>query len=238
MIVAILILLPLLAALAVWLLRGRLCRTILMLTALTQMVLAAWMLCRSNVILNIGGLEFGCIDGDIGKWVLMITSVLFLLVSLYLPAWLTADEKNGMLRHGGETVMPGYVLTALMLVFVGTMNLTALARDFGVLWVAVEATTLASAPLINFRRSKSSLEAMWKYLLLCSLGIGLALFGTMLLSAGMPVGASLNFDKITAVDPQWFKAAFIFCFAGYGLKAGGRYDAENGHPLFLYPRVY
>ena len=220
MIVAVLILLPLLAAVAVWLLRGRWCRTVLTLTALTQMVLAAWLFCRGNMMLNIGGLEFGCIDGDIGKWVVMVTSVLFVLVSLHLPAWLSADEKTSQLRHGGETGMPGYVLTALVLVFVGTMNLTALARDFGMLWVAVEATTLASAPLINFHRSKSSLEAMWKYLLLCSLGIGLALFGTMLLSAGMPAGASLNFDRIAQVDPQWFKAAFIFCFAGYGLKTG------------------
>ena len=219
MIVAVLMLLPFLAALAMWLLRGRLCRSILISAALIQAVLAARLLGCGEVMLHIGGVKFGSTAGDIGKWVLMITSVLFVLVSLQLPAWLTADGKAGKVRHG-ETGMPGYLLATLVLVFVGTMNLTALARDFGMLWVAVEATTLASAPLINFHRSKSSLEAMWKYLLLCSLGIGLALFGTMLLSAGLPAGAALDFDAVTAVDPQWFKAAFIFCFAGYGLKTG------------------
>ena len=219
MIVAVLILLPFAAALTVWLLRGRWCRSILTLTALVQAALAAFLLCSSDVVLDICGGSFGSISGDIGQWVLMITSVLFVLVSLYLPGWLTADGEAGKARHG-EHALPKYVLLSLVLIFVGTMNLTALARDFGMLWVAVEATTLASAPLINFHRSKSSLEAMWKYLLLCSLGIGLALFGTMLLSAGLPEGSSLNFDAIGKVDPQWFKAAFIFCFAGYGLKAG------------------
>lgn len=219
MIVPVLLLLPFVSAALILLLRGRLCRIILTLAALLQCGTAVAALGGGSAQISVGGVKFGYIDGDIGKWVLMIISILFVLAALYLPVWLKFDQRDGELRQMSPG-MRGYVLTALILVFVGTMNLTALARDFGMLWVAVEATTLASAPLINFRRSKSSLEAMWKYLLLCSLGIGLALFGTMLLSAGLPEGASLSFDAVKTVDPKWFKAAFIFCLAGYGLKAG------------------
>ncbi len=58
-----------------------------------------------------------------------------------------------------------------------------MSQHFGLLWVAVEATTLLSAPLIYFHRHRRSLEATWKYLLICSVGIALALLGTFFLAA-------------------------------------------------------
>ena len=62
------------------------------------------------------------------------------------------------------------------------MTLVTLSHNFGLLWVAVEATTLTSAPLIYFHRHHRSLEATWKYLLICSVGIALALLGTFFLA--------------------------------------------------------
>ena len=62
------------------------------------------------------------------------------------------------------------------------MTLVAVSQHFGLLWVAVEATTLASAPLIYFHRHHRSLEATWKYLLICSVGIALALLGNFFLA--------------------------------------------------------
>jgi hydrogenase-4 component F len=123
-------------------------------------------------------------------------------------------------EQNAERFLSPRVVAVCLLGFLSSMTLVASSRNFGLLWVAMEATTLASAPLIIFKRTGDSLEAMWKYLLLCSLGIGLALFGTMLLSAALPAGTSLAFDAVKNADPQWFNAAFVFCFAGYGLKTG------------------
>ena len=158
-----------------------------------------------------------------GFVVLAATAILFLPVSVYNFFWMPRDlEKNA--AHLG---MKPSTFAAILMIFVSTMTLTTLAQDFGMLWVAVEATTLASAPLINYHRSKGSLEAMWKYLLICSIGIGLALFGTMLLSASLNfASASFGFaavKRLTAhgfFNPAWFKAGFVLCFAGYALKMG------------------
>ncbi|MDD3153889.1 MAG: proton-conducting transporter membrane subunit, partial [Victivallaceae bacterium] len=104
------------------------------------------------------------------------------------------------------------------------MVLVGGAAKFGLLWVAVEATTLASAPLILYHRSAHSLEAMWKYLLICSVGIGLALFGTMLAAVACPNFTHLTFADFRAgtesISPLWFKFAFLFVLAGYGTKMG------------------
>jgi hydrogenase-4 component F len=104
------------------------------------------------------------------------------------------------------------------------MTLVGFARNFGLLWIAIEATTLLSAPLICFQRTKGALEAMWKYLLICSLGIGLALFGIFFMDvafAGNHGGLSFaSLAHASKINTQWCKVAFIFCFAGFGLKMG------------------
>ena len=151
----------------------------------------------------------------ISEFVLGIMSFLFLCAAFHAYFWLPVEHKHDP-HHMSMNIFCG-VLCA----FVFTMTLVAVARNYGLLWVAVEATTLASAPLINFHRSAGSTEAMWKYLLICSVGIGLALFGTFLLGMsakmadGTPVG--LNFDAYDGrivINPDYFKVAFIFCFAG------------------------
>ena len=156
----------------------------------------------------------------LGFLVLFLASLLFFCIAWHIRSWMPAT-----LKFEGERTMPPRVFSALLPVFLGTMSLVALSRNFGLLWIAVEATTLASAPLIIFRRSANSVEAMWKYLLICSVGIGLALFGTMLLgvaSHGSHAGLSMELLKQSReqMDLRWFRAAFIFCFAGYGLKMG------------------
>jgi hydrogenase-4 component F len=96
------------------------------------------------------------------------------------------------------------------------------------MWVAVEATTLASAPLIYFHRNSRSLEATWKYLVICSVGIALALLGNFFLAVaarsygGTPI--PLTLDDLAAasgsLDPRWLKAAFLLLLVGYGTKMG------------------
>ncbi len=175
-----------------------------------------------------GPVDSGYLGVDsLGLWVVSITSVLFLCVSVHAFFWLPMARR---FEGGGDgrSLMRENLFCAILPCFLSTMTLVALSRNFGLLWVAVEATTLASAPLICFHRSAGSLEAMWKYLLICSVGIGLALFGTLMLGVAIrpPEGVApgLGFAVLgsgfNTVNPAWFKAAFIFCFAGYGLKMG------------------
>ncbi len=107
------------------------------------------------------------------------------------------------------------------------MSLVTMSQHFGLLWVAIEATTLTSAPLIYFHRHHRSLEATWKYLLICSVGIALALLGNFFLAASAAVNGSatdLTFNSMLSLavtlHPAWLKAAFLFLLVGYGTKMG------------------
>jgi len=202
--------------------RVLLVRGLLLLTAVLHFAgVAVLLLCRNSA--SVG--EWLAAD-TIGLVVLGATSFLFLCVSIHAWFWLPmAREFEG--AHG-KGLMRENLFCSVLPVFLATMTMVTLACNFGLLWVAVEATTLASAPLICFHRSPGSLEAMWKYLLICSVGIGLALFGTLLLGVAIrqPGGeaSGLGFSALmnagNTFDPVWFKTAFIFCFAGYGLKMG------------------
>lgn len=116
-----------------------------------------------------------------------------------------------------------------VLLFLFTMFLVAEANNLGLLWIAVEGTTLASALLVGFYHTKRAVEASWKYLVLCTVGLVFALFGTLLLylaseaSAG-PSGASLDWNVLVGLapklDPGLVRLALVFLFVGYGTKAG------------------
>jgi len=153
---------------------------------------------------------------DIGRVVLLLVGILF-------PA--CAVHAYGYLRH--EPEQSNRVFCGCLLAFVGAMTLLAYSAHLGLMWVAMEATTLASAPLICFHRSGLSLEATWKYLLICSVGIALALLGSFflayaLVSSGLPV--SLLFSDLLRSAPRlagpWLGAAFVLCLVGYGTKMG------------------
>ncbi|MHB9035154.1 MAG: proton-conducting transporter transmembrane domain-containing protein [Armatimonadota bacterium] len=112
--------------------------------------------------------------------------------------------------------------------FVLAMYGVLMARNLGYMWIAMEMTTLMSAPLVFFHRSRLSLEATWKYLLLCSVGIAFALFGTVLIFAssqsdGNPNGTLVIGELLARgkhLDPRLLRLGFIFCLLGYGTKAG------------------
>ena len=118
-----------------------------------------------------------------------------------------------------------YTLSGL---FILAMYGVLLARNIGYMWIAMEATTLMSAGLVFFHRSRLSLEAAWKYLILCSVGIAMALFGTMLIFAssqghGNPDGTLVIGELLARaqeLDPRLLRLGFIFCLLGYGTKAG------------------
>ncbi len=168
---------------------------------------------------------------DLGLLFLSITSALFLAAAFYAVGYLKReapghrqDFEQGFLFDN----TPEAVFTGCLLLFLAMMTLVSLSAHVGLMWVAVEATTLASAPLIYFHRHHRSLEAAWKYLLICSVGIALALLGIFFLAvaAADPAGGTtslLTEDLIrrgAAMNRPWLSAAFIFLLVGYGTKMG------------------
>jgi hydrogenase-4 component F len=154
----------------------------------------------------------------VGKVFLPYISVLFFLCSLYAPAYLQQrlDRDNR-------------VLCACLPLQLGMMTLVILSHHLGLMWVAIEATTLATTPSIYFNRNPRSLEATWKYLLLCSVGVAIALLGSFFLAyAALDKDGhtSLLFEDLVRearsglLDRQWLHAAFLFLFIGYGAKMG------------------
>ncbi len=118
---------------------------------------------------------------------------------------------------------------SFVLLFLFTMFLVGEANNLGLLWIALEGTTLVSALLVGFYHTKQSIEASWKYLVLCTVGLVFALFGTLLLylasvtSVG-PAGASLDWTSLIQeapkMNPSIVRLAIVFLFLGYGTKAG------------------
>lgn len=113
--------------------------------------------------------------------------------------------------------------------FLWTMLVTVCLNNLGLLWVGIEATTLASALLVGFYRTKAALEAAWKYIILCTVGITVALFGVLLtyyasLQAAGSGAASLNWTALSqsahGLDPTMMRLAFVFVLVGFGTKAG------------------
>ncbi len=109
------------------------------------------------------------------------------------------------------------------------MNLALLANNIGLLWVAIELATLTTVLMVGIYRTHAALEAAWKYFILGSVGIALALFGTILVylaaqpivGEGLPAMAwHILINKASAFDPALLNLAFVFLLLGYGTKVG------------------
>ncbi len=228
MLILALVLTPAFAGIAAFVVRADpLRRALLVVTAVahTGMTAACWVL-RPSPVIN-GSLA---LDAP-GLLFLSITTALFLAAATYGLGYLS-HEKHVPEKDFEEgflfTNAPEAIFTGCLLLFLAAMTLVTISQHFGLLWVAVEATTLASAPLIYFHRHHRSLEATWKYLLICSVGIALALLGNFLLavSASGPGHEStpLLLAELMRNAPQFrvplLKAAFLFLLVGYGTKMG------------------
>ncbi len=178
------------------------------------LVLGAILLPADGEVLS--GLGGWLLMDALAKLVLGFVSLLFFICSLYAPAYLALrrDRDNR-------------VLCANLLVSLAMMSLVMLSHHLGLMWVAMEATTLVSAPSIYFNHNPRSLEATWKYLLIGSVGIALALLGSLFLAySSLKAGleSTLLFDELIAaaprLSPEWLHAAFVLLFIGYGTKMG------------------
>jgi hydrogenase-4 component F len=118
---------------------------------------------------------------------------------------------------------------SLYQIFIGAMLLSLMTNNLGILWIAMEGATLSTVLLISLYRTGESIEAAWKYFILCSVGIAQALLGTILIyfAAGKVLGnggdalfwTSLNEIK-NQIDPNISSIAFVFILIGYGTKCG------------------
>ncbi len=188
---------------------------------LLQIPVAAWV-CLPGLSGAVPARAAFAVDG-IGAAFTLITT-LVAAAAIVHAALLLPAERKGAHPVTDRRFCLFYTLSGLFLL---AMYAVLLAQHLGFLWMAMEATTLMSAPLIYYHRSRNSLEATWKYFLLCSVGIAFALFGTVLLSAAQgdaAGGASLLLGDLAArassLDPRLLRLGYIFCLLGYGTKAG------------------
>lgn len=164
----------------------------------------------------VNGMDDWLLLDPLGKVVLSLLSVLFFLCATYAPGYLAVRSDR-----------PNRVFCSNLFVAAAMMNLVALSHHLGLMWVAIEATTLASAPSIYFNHNARSLEATWKYLLIGSVGVALALLGSLFLaysSLKSGLESTLLFDQLVVAAPKlsspWLHAAFVLLFVGYGTKMG------------------
>ncbi len=166
-----------------------------------------------------------------GRLILNLVSFLFLAVALYSIAYLRR-EKHGLRRDAEEGILfvnaPEAIFSGCILAVLGAMTLICFSQHFGLLWVGLEATTVATAPLIYYHRHHRSLEATWKYLLICSVGIAIALLGNFFLAAAasgeggqhIPLLLGELTRQAGGLNSIWLKASFLFLLIGYGTKMG------------------
>ncbi|ACN16958.1 HyfF [Desulforapulum autotrophicum HRM2] len=228
MMIWLILLVPAAAGLICFLSRSRsLCRYLLCVAAVFHSLLVGWQWFNHGSALQSAWIGLD----DAGLLFLSITSLLFLGSSVYTFGYLKAEaqghrrdmEENILFKNSNDAVFTG-----CLLFFLSTMSLVTVSRHLGLMWVAIEATTLSSAPLIYYHRHHRSLEAVWKYLLICSIGIALAMLGNFfIVVAGSNINATgslLSLDTLmanaTRLNPTWLKAAFVLCLVGYGTKMG------------------
>ena len=167
--------------------------------------------------------SFWYVDG-LSSLFIIITCIVCLMSAMYSYGYLKHDEEKKEI--GSKDVRQYHIMFNL---FLAAMLSVFVVSSVGIMWITIELTTLVSAFLVGFYRKNSALEAAWKYLMICSVGITLGLVGITLMYAssihilGGDSGA-LNwpvlFGAASGLDPVLIKMAFIFIIIGFGTKMG------------------
>ncbi len=156
--------------------------------------------------------------------VVVLCGFVSLLSGVYAIGYLRRNESRGLvtprMRREFYALIPAYVFALLFV---------AVSNNLGLLWIAVELTTLASVFLVGVHNRDTSIEAAWKFLMLGSLGLGFALLGTILIYASgeghlEETMAALNWTRLVEAAPQLhpftLRLGVVFALIGYGTKAG------------------
>jgi len=214
------LLLPLLGAFIVLLFRGA-AKTALLIGA-AEIVALGWLMFTTY---RRGSVSFGRYFRADNLTTVFLASlcIIFALVLVYSSGYLRnlPSERFSSLRW----------FYALLFLFLFTMLAAYLSSNLGLLWIFMEGTTLASALLVGFYETEGAVEAGWKYLVVCTVGLAFALFGTIALylaavKSGVPGSSALDWTSLVAAAPQLsmmahlVKLAFVFLMVGYGTKVG------------------
>jgi hydrogenase-4 component F len=153
-----------------------------------------------------------------------LTAFVGFTTSVFSRVYMRVEHERGKLSPGRLRLFHSMYQT-----FMFTMLLALLTNNLGILWVAMEAATLATVLLVSLYRTPSSVEAAWKYFILCGVGIAQALFGTILLyfaaekvlgSGGTALLWTHLHEVAGDLEPRVLSIAFVFLLVGYGTKAG------------------
>src|SRR5437762_7320315 len=155
---------------------------------------------------------------------IVVLVLVFLLSSAFAGVYFTSETE-----HDAFAPPIARRFGALWLGSLAAMLLVLTSNNLGIMWVGMEATTLLSAFLISLYPTRLSLEAMWKFLIICSIGIAFAFMGTLLAAASIQSGGIVEADALlwthlaspeAHLDPILMKFAFVFVLVGYGTKDG------------------
>jgi hydrogenase-4 component F len=154
-----------------------------------------------------------------------LTAFVSFTTSLFSRPYMRVEEHHGKVTGGRLRLYH-----SMFQLFMFTMLLALLTNNMGILWVAMEAATLSTVLLVSLYRTNASLEAAWKYFILCGVGIAQALFGTILLyfaaekllgHEGMSALLWTHLDAVKGqLEPTVLAIAFVFLLVGYGTKVG------------------
>src|SRR5579863_9662848 len=159
-------------------------------------------------------------------------NIVFIVLNTFV-GFTTSIFSASYIGHELETgrLTPVYLrfYHAMYQILLFAMNLALVANNIGVMWVAIEMATLTTVLMVGIYRTHEAIEAAWKYFILGSVGIALALFGTILIyMAARPVVGEGSDGMIwtvliahaSAFDPALLNVAFVFLLLGYGTKVG------------------
>jgi hydrogenase-4 component F len=184
---------------------------------------ASLILLKETVLSPTASVYLGFIYLDaLSVFFIFVISVVAFAAALYSIGYIEKDVETARITERKAGIY--YLLFNL---FCFAMFFVPAVNNLGMLWVAIEMTTLVSAFLVGFYNTKESVEAAWKYIIICSVGIIFALLGTILFSYAFSLSGgakSLNWSDLAAcagkMDKNILKVAFIFILVGYGTKAG------------------
>lgn len=194
-------------------------------TSILLILIAAYI---TRDVMLFGKVEYSSLGGffyidALSIIILDIVLLISLMVSVY-----SIQYMNHEILH--EKIKPISLRTYYILLysFVFTMSLALSVKNMGLMWIAIEATTLSSAFLVGFYNNKQSLEAAWKYIIVCSVGIAIALLGITLLhlssigvlESGQFLSWTALYDNAESLKSSVVRLAFIFILIGFGTKAG------------------
>lgn len=192
-------------------------------------VLAAAVILGAGVALATAELPVAAAGGWLRADALTAVMLLVIGVVATVACWAGVAHLDAEATAGATTPAAARRYQILVQLFLAAMGLAVLADNLGMLWVAVEATTIVTAFLVGHRRSRPSVEAAWKYVVLCSVGIAIAFLGTVCVyaaavAAGAPAEHALNWSYLVEhtadLDPALVRLATGLVLLGFGTKAG------------------